>query len=78
MKVSNRTVRLYIDYLIDAFSISLVQRYNIKGRKYIASPYKYYFTDVGLRNAQLNFRQYEENHIMENIIYNELLIRGFV
>ena len=77
IKVSNRTVGLYIDYLIDAFFISRVQRYDIKGRKYIASPYKYYFTDVGLRNAQLNFRQYEENHIMENIIYNELLIRGF-
>lgn len=77
MGVSNKTVGLYIDYLIDAFFISRVQRYDIKGRKYIASPYKYYFTDVGLRNAQLNFRQYEENHIMENIIYNELLVRGF-
>ena len=77
MGVSNRTAGLYIDYLIDAFFISRVQRYDIKGRKYIASPYKYYFTDVGLRNVQLNFRQYEENHIMENVIYNELLIRGF-
>ena len=53
------------------------ERYDIKGKRYIASPYKYYFTDVGLRNAQLNFRQQEENHIMENIIYNELLVRGF-
>ena len=77
MHVSNKTVGLYIDYLLDAFFISRAQRYDIKGRKYVASPYKYYFTDVGLRNAQLNFRQYEENHIMENIIYNELLIRGF-
>ena len=54
-----------------------VERYDIKGRKYIASPFKYYFTDVGLRNARLNFRQQEENHIMENIIYNELLVRDF-
>ena len=53
------------------------ERYDIKGKRYIASPYKYYFTDVGLRNAQLNFRQQEENHIVENIIYNELLVRGF-
>ena len=57
--------------------ISRAERYDIKGRKYIASPFKYYFTDIGIRNAQLNFRQQEENHIMENIIYNELLIRGF-
>ena len=54
-----------------------VERYDIKGRKYIASPFKYYFTDVGLRNARLNFRQQDENHIMENIIYNELLVRDF-
>ena len=59
--------RLYYQYL-DAFFISKAERYNIKGKRYIASPDKYYFTDVGLRNAQLNFRQQEENHIMENII----------
>ena len=75
--VSDKTVSAYIDYLLDAFFISRAERYDIKGKKYIASPYKYYFTDVGLRNAQLNFRQQEENHIMENIIYNELLVRGF-
>ena len=62
---------------MDAFFIQKAERYDIKGKKYIASPFKYYFTDVGLRNAQLNFRQQEENHIMENIIFNELLIRGF-
>lgn len=75
--VSDKTVIAYIGYLLDAFFISRAERYDIKGKKYIASPYKYYFTDVGLRNAQLNFRQQEENHIMENIIYNELLVRGF-
>ena len=77
ISVSNVTIGLYIDYLLDAFLISRAQRYDVKGRRYIASPYKYYFTDVGIRNAQLGFRQQEENHIMENIIYNELLIRGF-
>ena len=75
--VSDKTVSAYIGYLLDAFFISRAERYDIKGKKYIASPYKYYFIDVGLRNAQLNFRQKEENHIMENIIYNELLVRGF-
>lgn len=77
MQVSDKTIGAYIGYLLDAFFISKAERYDIKGKKYIASPFKYYFTDVGLRNAQLNFRQQEENHIMENIIYNELLIRGF-
>lgn len=77
INVSDKTVSAYIVYLMDAFFISKAERYDIKGKKYIASPFKYYFTDVGLRNAQLNFRQQEENHIMENIIYNELLIRGF-
>lgn len=75
--VSDKTIGTYIGYLIDAFFISKAERYNIKGKKYIASPFKYYFTDIGLRNAQLNFRQQEENHIMENIIYNELLVRGY-
>lgn len=77
MPVSDKTVGSYIAYLLDAFFISKAERYDIKGKRYIASPFKYYFTDVGLRNAQLNFRQQEENHIMENIIYNELLVRGF-
>lgn len=75
--VSDKTFSVYIGYLLDAFFISRAERYDIKGKKYIASPFKYYFTDVGLRNAQHNFRQQEENHIMENIIYNELLVRGF-
>lgn len=75
--VSDKTISAYIGYLLDAFMISRAERYNIKGKKYIASPFKYYFTDIGIRNAQLNFRQQEENHIMENIIYNELLVRGF-
>ena len=74
--VSDKTIGVYIGYLLDAFFINKAERYDIKGKKYIASPYKYYFTDVGLRNARLNFRQQEENHIMENIIYNELLVRG--
>lgn len=74
---TDKTISTYIGYLMDAFFISKAERYDIKGKKYIASPFKYYFTDVGLRNAQLNFRQQEENHIMENIIYNELLVRGF-
>ena len=77
IQVSDKTIGAYIGYLLDAFFISKAERYDIKGKKYIASPFKYYFTDVGLRNAQLNFRQQEENHIMENIIYNELLVRGF-
>ena len=77
INVSDKTIGVYIGYLLDAFFISKAERYDIKGKKYIASPFKYYFTDVGLRNAQLNFRQQEENHLMENIIYNELLIRGF-
>ena len=77
ISVSDKTVGTYIDYLLDAFMISRAERYDIKGKKYIASPYKYYFTDVGIRNARLNFRQQEENHIMENIVYNELQVRGF-
>ncbi len=75
--VSDKTIGVYIGYLLDAFFVNKAERYDIKGKKYIASPFKYYFTDVGLRNARLNFRQQEENHIMENIIYNELLVRGF-
>ncbi|MCI7588693.1 MAG: ATP-binding protein [Spirochaetia bacterium] len=71
------TISTYLDYFKDAFLIDSAVRYNIKGKKYISTPLKYYFVDVGLRNARLNFRQQEENHIMENIILNELKIRGF-
>lgn len=77
IKVSENTIRAYLDHLRDSFLISKAERYDIKGKKYIDSPFKFYYTDVGLRNSRLNFRQQEENHIMENIIYNELLIRGF-
>ncbi len=75
--VSDKTLKKYMDYLMDAFLVSKAVRYDIKGRKYIGSPAKFYFEDLGLRNARLNFRQMEENHIMENIIYNELRIRGY-
>ena len=75
--VSAKTINTYIDYLIEAFMINKALRYDIKGKKYINTPSKYYFTDIGLRNVRLNFRQQEDNHLMENIIYNELLVRGF-
>ncbi len=75
--ITVNTVRQYIEYLKDAFIVSESQRYDVKGRKYIGTPLKYYFEDVGLRNARLGFRQVEENHLMENIIYNELRTRGF-
>lgn len=75
--LSDKTIKNYIDYLIDSFLISKAMRFDIKGKKYIGSPAKYYFEDVGLRNARLGFRQVEENHLMENIIYNELRIRGY-
>ena len=71
------TIDKYIDCLADAFIVSKVQRYDIKGKKYIGSPYKIYYEDIGLRNARLNFRQIEPTHIMENIIYNELRYRGY-
>ncbi len=76
-KISNSTIKRYIDYLCDSFLIDSAIRYDVKGRKYIDTPVKYYFTDMGLRNARLNFRQIEETHSMENIIFNELKIRGF-
>lgn len=75
--ISSVTLKKYADYLEDAFLISKALRYNIKGKKYINSLVKYYFEDVGIRNATLNFRQVEENHLMENIIYNELRNRGY-
>lgn len=71
------TVQTYLGYFEDSFLISRAVRYDIKGKKYFNTPCKYYFSDIGLRNARLHFRQYEETHIMENIIYNELLIRGY-
>ena len=74
---TNKTISKHIDYLEEAFLISKASRYDIKGRKYIGANLKYYFTDLGLRNARLNFRQQEPTHIMENIVYNELLIRGY-
>ena len=74
---TNKTISRHIDYLEEAFLISKSNRYDIKGRKYIGANLKYYFTDLGLRNARLNFRQQEESHIMENVVYNELLIRGY-
>ena len=75
--ISQNTIRQYIEYLEDAFLINKANRYNVKGRKYIGSPLKYYFEDVGLRNARLGFRQVEETHLMENVIYNELRSRGY-
>ena len=76
IKISQFTVSNYLDYFIDAFLIEKARRYDVKGGKYISSPYKYYFSDIGLRNARLNFRQNEQSHIMENVIYNELRMRG--
>ena len=75
--LSDKTIKLYLDYLSDAFLIEKSVRYDVKGKKYIETPAKYYFEDIGLRNARLNFRQQEENHIMENIIYTELRSRGY-
>lgn len=76
-KISNSTIKRYIDYLCDSFLIDSAIRYDVKGKKYIDTPVKYYFTDMGFRNARLNFRQIEETHSMENIIFNELKMRGF-
>jgi hypothetical protein len=75
--ISLNTIRTYIEHLKDAFIINEANRYDVKGRKYISTPLKYYFEDVGLRNARLGFRQVEETHLMENVIYNELRVRGF-
>lgn len=77
LKVKNETISTYLDCFINAYILEKSYRYDIKGRSYIDTPLKYYFTDIGLRNARLNFRQQEENHIMENILYNELKARGF-
>lgn len=77
MSISAATIKQYLDYFIDAFMVEKAERYDIKGKKYISTPQKYYFSDLGLRNARLNFRQQEETHIMENVIYNELRMRGY-
>ena len=76
-EISPNTVSSYIKNIEDSFIVNKSDRYDVKGKKYIQTPQKYYFSDIGLRNARLNFRQQEENHIMENIIYNELIIRGY-
>lgn len=76
-KVSNKTISSYIDYLCDSFIMERASRFDIKGKRYIESPFKYYYIDEGLRNARLNFRQTEFTRLLENLIYNELLIRGF-
>lgn len=75
--VNKNTIDSYIGYIEDSFLINKVQRYDIKGNRYINSPYKYYYEDIGLRNARLNFRQIDDGHIMENIIYNELIARRY-
>lgn len=75
--IDNKTIKYYLDYLTESFLLSRAVRYDVKGKKYIETPVKYYFSDIGLRNARLKFRQQEENHIMENIIYNELLYRDY-
>ena len=77
ISLSDKTIAKYLECFEDAFLINKTQRYDVKGKKYINTPYKYYFEDVGLRNARLNFRQIDKGHIMENIIYNELLRRGY-
>ncbi|MBO6258224.1 MAG: ATP-binding protein [Succinivibrio sp.] len=76
MTVSPDTIERYLDYFEDSFLIRKAKRYDVKGRKYIGSPVKYYFSDTGLRNARLGFRQLEETHLMENILYIDLIRRG--
>ena len=76
-KISPDTIDLYIGYFVDAFLISKSSRYDVKGRRYLQSPSKYYYCDLGLRNARLNFRQLEENYLMENALYNDLVRRGY-
>lgn len=76
-KVNSTLVSNYVQHIIDSFLISMAKRYDVKGKTYFKYPNKYYYTDIGLRNARLNYRQYDPGHIMENIIYNELLRRGY-
>ena len=75
--ITSGTIKRYLDYFEDSFLLESARRYDVKGRAYIDSPVKYYFSDLGLRNARINFRQFEQNHMMENAIYNELRIRGY-
>ncbi|MBQ9273529.1 MAG: ATP-binding protein [Succinivibrio sp.] len=77
LSLHQETVAAYLSHFEDSFLVSRAKRYDVKGRRYISTPAKFYFSDVGLRNAVLNFRQYEETHLLENIIYNELLSRGY-
>ena len=77
IKISNNTISKYLSYFEEAYILYAAKRYDIKGAKYFSTPLKYYFADIGLRNARLNFRQIEETHIMENIIYNDLIRRGY-
>ena len=76
-KVNSTIVSNYVRHIIDSFLISMAKRYDVKGKTYFKYPNKYYYTDIGLRNARLNYRQYDPGHMMENIIYNELLRRGY-
>jgi predicted AAA+ superfamily ATPase len=76
-QITDKTIKSYIDYLEEAFLVENALRFDVKGRKYIDTPLKYYYVDVGLRNALLGFREQEENHIMENVIFNELKVRGY-
>jgi len=78
IKVDNQTIANYLDYLSESFLFRCAKRYDVKGKKYLSYPYKYYCSDIGLRNVRLNLRQQEETHIMENIIYNELIVRGYL
>ena len=75
-KVNSSLVSSYITHVIDAFLLRMAQRYDVKGKSYFNYPNKYYYTDIGLRNARLNYRQYDPGHMMENIIYNDLIRRG--
>lgn len=77
LKIKSDTIDQYLDYFIDSYLLRKAERYDVKGRSYISTPLKYYYSDVGLRNARLNFRQPEENHIMENVLFNEFTARGF-
>ena len=76
-QITSKTIQKYLECLSDSFLIDAAKRYDIKGKSYIETPQKYYFTDLGLRNARINFRQFEQTHSMENVIYNELKLRGY-
>ena len=77
LTISAETIKAYLDYFCDSFLVEKAMRYDVKGRRYIDTPYKFYFTDLGLRNARINFRQDEKSHLMENVVFNELCVRGF-